>query len=98
MQMLISSSVKRVHWLHARAQKHRWHEEVILVMYEMQWTVRYFLHRSQTWQKGAEGHTISASGQAYALRQSALWRKLADVADSVFHSMTKQYVSPVDIT
>jgi hypothetical protein len=27
----------------------RWQEEVTLTSYEMQWTVRYFRYRSQTW-------------------------------------------------
>lgn len=27
----------------------RWQEEVTLTSYEMQWTVKYFHYRSQTW-------------------------------------------------
>ena len=41
--------VRRVHWLRAQAQKMRWREEVTLLTYEMQWTVRYFIHKSKFW-------------------------------------------------
>jgi hypothetical protein len=90
-------SVKRVHWLRARAQKDRWHEEVILVTYEMQWTVRYFLQRSKTWEAGAESVNVSAGAKAYALRQGSLWKNLADVADNVFKNTTHLYLSPYSI-
>jgi hypothetical protein len=42
-------TVRRVHWLRARAQLMRWQEQVKLVSYEMQWTVRYFFYKSQFW-------------------------------------------------
>ena len=97
MLILTISTVKRVHWLRARAQKQRWHEEVILVTYEMQWTVRYFLNKSDMWKKGADCHTISPGGKAYARRQSTFWAGLTDVADRVFKNTTMQYRSPIDI-
>jgi hypothetical protein len=43
--------VKRVHWLRARAQSHRWREEFTLVQYEMTWVVRFFKHMSSTWSR-----------------------------------------------
>src|SRR5882757_9570902 len=43
--------VKRVHWLRARAQSHRWKEEFTLVQYEMTWVVRFFKHMSGTWSR-----------------------------------------------
>ena len=42
-----SQAVKWVYWLHAHAQKSCWYEEVILVEYEMAWTVNYFEHKKQ---------------------------------------------------
>ena len=48
---LIPLSVWRVHWLRAQAQKECWEEEVILIWYEMQWTVQYFLHNRGLWEE-----------------------------------------------
>jgi hypothetical protein len=50
--------VKRVHWLRARAQAHRWREEFTLVQYEMTWVVRFFKHMSTTWSR-RHGHVLS---------------------------------------
>jgi hypothetical protein len=73
--------VQRVHWLRARAQSGRWNEEVILVTYEMQWTVRYFLHQAQRWDHLAasedEGGRSACGPAAYARRKAAMWRWLA---------------------
>ncbi|KAF8150124.1 hypothetical protein B0H34DRAFT_826383 [Crassisporium funariophilum] len=63
---------KHVHWLRARALNHRWHEEVVLVTYEMQWTVRYFLHQCKQWQEGADNPDVSAGARSYAVRQIKL--------------------------
>ena len=92
--MLISLPVKRVHWLRARAQHMRWREECILVRYEMEWTVRYFLHKSDLWTLG--DHTnIAAGAVAYAHRQAAMWRDLAHYADQSFKSVNVNYKSPL---
>ena len=88
------SLVKHVHWLRAQAQKNRWHEEVVLVTYEMQWTVRYFIDRRNKWKEGAECPTISPGAAAYASRQSNVWNDLADLADHVFKNTTIHYISP----
>jgi hypothetical protein len=61
------TKVQRVHWLRARAQKARWQEEVTLLGYEMQWTVRYYMHMSERWQLGImapNAEVPSAEGQA----------------------------------
>ena len=67
------SLVKCIHWLRAQAQKDRWHEEVVLVTYEMQWTVCYFIDRRNKWKEGAECLTMSPGAVAYASRQSNVW-------------------------
>jgi hypothetical protein len=87
--------VKRIHWLRARAQKNRWHEELVVVTYEMQFTVRYFLHKCKYWYDGAQSIDITPGSRAYALRQHAKWNRLAFIADSIFKTTTSQYMSPL---
>jgi hypothetical protein len=83
--------VQRVHWLRSRAQKNRWFEERVLVGYEMQWTVRYFLHRSSLWEERARITGQGSGAVAYATRQSALWYKLAADADHLYSKFNHNY-------
>jgi hypothetical protein len=80
-----------VHWLRARAQKHRWNEEHILVGYEMEWTVRYFLHRSGLWTERAQISDKGPGASSYANRQAAIWYKLAADADNIFAKFNRNY-------
>ncbi|KAF8337253.1 hypothetical protein F5887DRAFT_890729 [Amanita rubescens] len=74
---------QRVHWLRAQAQMHRWSEEVTLVSYEMQWTVRYFMYNMRTWDK--RGIDCPEPGvAAYAARKSAMWHRMALDAEGEF--------------
>ncbi|KAF8815690.1 hypothetical protein BYT27DRAFT_7079225 [Phlegmacium glaucopus] len=75
---------KRVHWLRARAQKNRWKEEQILVGYEMEWSVRYFLYRAKVWEERCNVAALSPGAIAYAARQNARWRQVAAAAESLF--------------
>ena len=84
-------TVRRVHWLRARAQKHRWDEECTLVRYEMQWTVRYFQYRSRFWQSAP----TTPGPAAYAQRKGAMWDKMARDADRSFKNINKNYKSPL---
>ncbi|KIM41065.1 hypothetical protein M413DRAFT_41140, partial [Hebeloma cylindrosporum] len=79
---------KRVHWLRARAQKMRWREEAIMVNYEMEWTVRYFLYKREYWSEAssADGGRISAGANAYTFRKAAMWDDLALYADKLFRN------------
>ncbi|KAF8166226.1 hypothetical protein BJ912DRAFT_863255 [Pholiota molesta] len=91
---------RRVHWLRARAQLHRWTEERTLVRYEMEWTVRYFLHKSNFWVAGAEtslthGRQPLPGAAAYARQQAVTWRQLAIIADCAFRSSFSNYKSPL---
>jgi hypothetical protein len=86
--------VKRVHWLRARALKNRWHEEQVLVTYEMQWTVRYFINKSETWQQGFRSVDASLVGRIYARRQQVAWNRRAVIADTIFRRTTNLYMSP----
>ncbi|KAF9546258.1 hypothetical protein CPC08DRAFT_649119 [Agrocybe pediades] len=103
--------VDRVHWLRARAQADRWREERLLVTYEMQWTVRSFLHKCTNWRKaceptapvlGAPGVLAKASAprdspgaRAYAERQANTWLALAVLSDRQFKIANKYYKSPI---
>src|SRR4051812_43021160 len=84
--------VNRVHWLRARAQQQRWGEEVVLVRYEMQWTVRSFIHKMEQWDGRAVG-VKEAGAVAYAARQSAVWRALAQNANRSFAAANSSYRS-----
>jgi hypothetical protein len=68
----------------ARAQKNRWEEELLLVQYEMQWTTRGFLHRSQEWDNIYQVLNANSGPKAYAARQSSQWRYMALEADQLF--------------
>ncbi|PPQ80263.1 hypothetical protein CVT25_003702 [Psilocybe cyanescens] len=90
--------VKRVHWLRSRAQFKRWDEEKMLVSYEMQWTVAYFINKSRWWKSTATGPgrhpALMRPGLvAYAHRQSDLWHQLAIIADQSYQRSNPNYKS-----
>ena len=88
-----TTEVQCVHWIRARAQKHRWEEELLLVKYEMQWTTRSFLHKAKKWQDRFEESDIDPGPKAYAARQSSQWRRMAFDADRQFRSANSEYIS-----
>ena len=92
--------VKRVHWLRARAQLHRWQEELSLVQYEMVWTVRYFIHKHRQWEAAqvfprADYSPYLAESIAYANRQALMWHRLGLIADKAFRNTYHNYKSPL---
>lgn len=93
------SIVRRVHWLRARAQYMRWREEATLTSYEMQWTVRHFVHKSTTWADSfnrlAEGGRCNAGVLAYCKRKYSTWRHIAIKADRTFSIFNTAYKSPL---
>jgi hypothetical protein len=94
--LLIYSIVQRVHWLRARAQFLRWQEEVTLINYEMQWTVRFFIHKSRSWAEIVDrANSPKAGGLAYARRKHAMWEGLARKADRTFTLLNAAYKSPL---
>jgi hypothetical protein len=68
----------------------RWDEEVKLVGYEMEWTVRYFAYKKDVWEerKIAE-HPGPAS---YAARKAAMWYAMALDADLQFSVVNGSYI------
>lgn len=95
LRYLTVPEVKRVHWLRARAQCHRWKEELTLVNHEMVWTVRYFLFKSNWWESASATVGITAGAAAYARRKKAMWRDLALMADRQYQHVTNSYNSPM---
>ena len=69
--IILTSSVNWVHWIRARAQKNRWREEHTLVGYEMQWTIRYYIHCAKMWEDraGILGDIGDAGATAYACQK-----------------------------
>lgn len=89
--------VQRVHWLRGRAQKLRWEEEVILVGYEMQWTVRFFVHKQEVWERRrvmANGNQATGPA-AYAARKAAMWGWMAQDANHSFIRANSGYITPL---
>ena len=88
--------VQRVHWIRARAQKHRWEEELLIVKYEMEWTTRSFLHKAREWQDRFENDNVDPGPKAYAARQSAQWMHMALDVDWLFRSQNLEYKSLIN--
>jgi hypothetical protein len=70
----------------------RWQEEVTLIGYEMQWTVRYFLFMSRKWVIPPTGG--SAGAIAYGRRKQAVWEEQMKKADHIFRTSNPAYQSP----
>jgi len=85
--------VNRVHWLRARAQKQRWEEELILVGYEMAWTVNYYKHQSAIWiERKVAAFKLGDSGAAaYSYCKVAMWMDMASNADKEFREVNPSY-------
>ncbi|KAF8802333.1 hypothetical protein BYT27DRAFT_7112690 [Phlegmacium glaucopus] len=86
------ASVQRVHWLRARAQNNRWNEEHILVGYEMEWSVRYFLNNARVWEGRSDAAAGNPGAAAYAARQVTKWRQVAASCDHLFQGINPHYV------
>ena len=86
-----------MHWLRARALRDRWREEIILLGYEMTWTVNFYYHQSNIWterRRYAEG--IGCPGTvAYASRMIARYRHLALDAEGRFKIANPEYKSNI---
>lgn len=82
---LTNRTVYRVHWLRARAQLHRWQEEVTLTRNEMHWATNYFTFRQRQWLTWQSSHPQLTHGhQAYAERQKAMWAEIGQQAQQLF--------------
>ncbi|KAF9489119.1 hypothetical protein BDN71DRAFT_1477323 [Pleurotus eryngii] len=72
----------RVLYLKSRALASRWREELLLVKYEMEWTVRYFKHNHDVWVDRSSNSSPGA--KAYARRKAAQYLWQAQVAEGEF--------------
>lgn len=79
----------------------RWKEELTLVRYEMEWSVRYFHHQSRKWDFSADGiagaHASNAGALAYAARKQTMWLYWARIADHAFSRCNLAYQSPLTL-
>jgi hypothetical protein len=57
----------------------RWHEEVTLITYEMQWAIRFFSWKSLKWANPSDksGLPVKAGHAAYAEHQNDMWKQIA---------------------
>ncbi|PPQ88238.1 hypothetical protein CVT25_005289 [Psilocybe cyanescens] len=91
---IIASGLTHYSDFNLNAQKNRWHEEVVLVVYEMQWTVRYFIHHREEWAQATQMEDINLGLRAYTYWQSTMWYKYVVIADHAFKNRNNLYLSP----
>lgn len=73
----------------------RWNEELILVGYEMDWTVRYYIYQSGVWKnRKSIAETLDDAGAAiYAARKEAMWMELAGHSARQFREVNPTFIS-----
>jgi hypothetical protein len=57
---------------------------------EMNWTIKFFLHKVKEWQE-LEAASLRTGPKAYASRQCAMWRQLAERATVLFNDCRVNY-------
>ena len=67
-------------------------EELTLVKYEMEWTIRSFLNRVAQWEERGRRFAQPAGSKAYAARQAAQWMQLATDAERLFLSVNVDHI------
>ena len=72
-----------MNWLRAKASFDRATEEVTLVRYEMEWTIRFFEHQEAQWIVRKD-LGCSAGHVMYACRQASMWAGFAVAARRSF--------------
>ena len=76
--------------MRARAKKSRWAEEAVLIPMEMEWTVSFFMTKVREWGELQTGSPTDGP-RAYAFKQSAMWRQLAERATVLFNACRTKY-------
>ncbi|KAI1785137.1 hypothetical protein LXA43DRAFT_900433 [Ganoderma leucocontextum] len=82
---------RRMLWLRAYARKAQWDEEIVLVPFEMDCTIRSFEKRAADWEKWM-GISPTPGHTAFAQRQVAMWFSLRDHATGAFSAARTQYL------
>jgi len=85
--------VYRINWLRAHAKKSRWTEESLLIPMEMKWTVNFFTNKAKEWQD-IETASLTKGPRAYASKQCAMWRQLAERSIVLFNDCRVKYFIP----
>ena len=73
----------RVQWLHAKAIKDRFDEEVVLLEAEMGWTVNYFHNQSLNWKALYNVADNDRGCACIAVKESAVWENLKEDAEQI---------------
>jgi hypothetical protein len=89
------STVYRVSWMRARAQRNRWEEELPRTQKEMVWTTLFFMNQSNTWSlrlKQVRQSLPYAFGRhAYCEQMICQWEELGRIADLQFRAANPQF-------
>lgn len=83
--------VYRLHWLRTRARMHRWREELLLTKYEMQWTVRFFMHMARLWQTRRDLPSSTPNKRAYAEERISMWNDMGRTTDAAFFKVNPSH-------
>jgi hypothetical protein len=77
-QIIIESSVDRVHWLHAKSQFQRWMEEQASIHNEAEWVPAYFHAKAEQWKALMMVAAAQRQGghEAYSSLQMNSWEGL----------------------
>ena len=78
--------VYRIHWIHARAQRNRWSEELNLTEHEMEWTVRFYMYMAKLWASQRDANAGDPGLCAYAEQLMDMWNELGRIVDRLFLS------------
>lgn len=83
---VFNATVYRVNWLRAKARHARWQEEKVLILAEMQNTIRWFEHRKRTWEGRVQSASQTSKGghAAYGRKQVFLSQQFIDKAKQSF--------------
>ncbi|KAI1790343.1 hypothetical protein LXA43DRAFT_1095489 [Ganoderma leucocontextum] len=81
---------RRMLWLRAYAWKARWDEELELVPFEMECTIRSFERKAADWERWSTQSSTTGHA-AFAHRQVAMWLSLRDHAAAAFATTRMMY-------
>ena len=70
---------------------HRWREELLLTKYEMQWTVRFFMHMARLWQTRRDLPSSTPNKRAYAEERISMWNDMGRTADVAFSKVNPSH-------
>lgn len=90
-------SVDRVRWFRARADMHRWQEDVELIEAEFRRTIRSFENLASIWDKLA-GKDKREGYRAYGYRQSSMYTRMAKESRAKYEAAGGTWPAPGEST